>query len=277
MNVPTPSAAQPSVVRPSPLSSARASAARTRDILLALTQSDLRARYGRGPLRLLKWILDPFALVGVYLLLVVVVLDREGSAPGLSLACAVIPFQLLMMSVIASMSAIKLRKPIILNMGFRRSLIPLSSVMTETVAFGASLFLLVLMMAAYQIGPTLALLWLPLVLFVNIAFAVACAYPGALFGLWFPDLRVFAISFVRTLFFLAPGLVALAEIPDGAGGLIRFNPLTGLFESYRSVFLYGEAPAAWHLLYPLVIAAALLAIFVPIYRTEQYQFAKVVE
>jgi ABC-type polysaccharide/polyol phosphate export permease len=53
--------------------------------------------------------------------------------------------------------------------------------------------------------------------------------------------------------------------------------LTGLFESYRSIFLYGEAPAAWHLLYPLAIAAALLAIFVPIYRTEQYQFAKVVE
>lgn len=259
------------------LPSARESAARTRDILIALTQSDLRARYGRGPLRLLKWLLDPFALVGVYLLLVVVVLDRPGSAPGLSLACAVIPFQLLMMSVIASMSAIKLRKPIILNMGFRRSLIPLSSVMTETVAFGASLFLLVLMMAAYRVEPTFALLWLPLVLFVNIAFAVACAYPGALFGLWFPDLRVFAISFVRTLFFLAPGLVALAEIPDGAAGIVRFNPLTGLFESYRSVFLYGEAPTAWHLLYPLAIAAALLAVFVPIYRTEQYQFAKVVE
>jgi lipopolysaccharide transport system permease protein len=181
------------------------------------------------------------------------------------------------MSVIASMSAIKLRKPIILNMGFRRSLIPLSSVMTETVAFGASLFLLVLMMAAYRVEPTFALLWLPLVVFVNITFAVACAYPGALFGLWFPDLRVLAISFVRTLFFLAPGLVALAEIPDGAAGIVRFNPLTGLFESYRSVFLYGEAPAAWHLLYPLAIAAALLAVFVPIYRTEQYQFAKVVE
>lgn len=277
MSVRPPSAAQPSVIRSPRLSSTRESAARTRDVLIALTQSDLRARYGRGPLRLLKWLLDPFALVGVYLLLVVVVLDREGSAPGLSLACAVIPFQLLMMSVIASMTAIKLRKPIILNMGFRRSLIPLSSVMTETVAFGASLFLLILMMAAYRVEPTFALLWLPVVLSVNVVFAVACAYPGALFGLWFPDLRVFAISFVRTLFFLAPGLVALAEIPDGAAGFVRFNPLTGLFESYRSVFLYGEAPAAWHVLYPLAIAAALLALFVPIYRTEQYQFAKVVE
>jgi lipopolysaccharide transport system permease protein len=215
--------------------------------------------------------------VGVYLLLVVVVLDRKGAAPGLSLACAVVPFQLLMMSIVASMAAIKLRKPIILNMGFRRSLIPLSSVMTETVAFGASLLLLILMMAVYRVEPTFALLWFPLVVLANIVLAVGCAYPAAIFGLWFPDLRVFAISAVRTLYFLAPGLVALAEIPDGATGLIRLNPLTGLFEGYRSVFLYGETPAAWHVLYPMAIGVLLLALTVPLYRSEQHQFAKVVD
>jgi hypothetical protein len=38
---------------------------RRAELLLALTESDLRARYGRGGVRLLKWLLDPFALVGV--------------------------------------------------------------------------------------------------------------------------------------------------------------------------------------------------------------------
>ena len=60
------------------------------DVLLALTESDLRARYGRGPWRLVKWLLDHFAVVGVYLLLVTVVLEREGRAPGLAIACAVV-------------------------------------------------------------------------------------------------------------------------------------------------------------------------------------------
>src|ERR671914_188364 len=73
---------------------------RTVDLLRALTESDLRARYGRGPWRLGKWLLDPFALVGVYLLLVTVVLNRGGTAAGLSLACAVVPFQLLMLTTI---------------------------------------------------------------------------------------------------------------------------------------------------------------------------------
>ena len=67
--------------------------ARRRDLLLALSASDLRARYGRGWGRALKWLLDPFFATGVYLILVTVVIDRPGEAPGLSIACATVPFR----------------------------------------------------------------------------------------------------------------------------------------------------------------------------------------
>lgn len=246
------------------------------DVLLALTASDLRSRYGRGPWQLLKWVLDPFALVGVYLLLVVFVLDRGGRAPGLSLACAVVPFQLVMMAVVNGSNAVTQRRSIILNMGFRRVLIPLAGVLTETVAFGASLLLLALMMAVYEIQPTASLVWLPLVIGVNFVLAVACSYGAALVGLWFSDLRPFLVSFARTMFFLAPGLVPLSEVGGRADELLRINPLTGLFEAYRSVLLDGERPAAWQVLFPLAAAAILLLVFVPVTAREQRQFAKVV-
>ena len=44
----------------------------TFDVLLSLAASDLRARYGQGSSRLLKWLLDAYATLGVYLLLVAV-------------------------------------------------------------------------------------------------------------------------------------------------------------------------------------------------------------
>jgi lipopolysaccharide transport system permease protein len=246
------------------------------ELLLALTESDLRVRYGRGRVRLLKWLLDPFALVGVYLLLVSVVLDRPGTAPGLSLACAVVPFQLLMMSVVNAMGAVDLRRSIILNMGFERTLIPASGVLTETVAFAASFLLLALMMVVYQVAPTLALLWLPVVIAVNLLVAVSVAYAFSLVGIWFSDLRQFAVSFVRTLFFLAPGLVPLKLIGGDAADLLRLNPLSGIFEGYRSVLLYGVRPEAWELLIPAGFAAVVLAAALPVYVSEQRQFAKVV-
>ena len=247
------------------------------DVLLALTTADLRARYGRGRLRLLRWLLDPFALVGVYLILVTFVLDRPGFAPGLSLACAVIPFQLIMTTVMNAMSAVTTRRSIILNMAFPRSLLPVSSALTEAVGFLASFSLFAVMMASYRIAPTLAILWLPLVTATTVCFATAIAFPALLFGLWFRELRPFAISLVRTLFFLGSGLVPLAATQGSVDTALRLNPFTALFESYREVLPFGRAPAVWEIVYPLLFAAAVAAIFLPIYLSEQRQLAKVVE
>ena len=132
--------------------SRRQAVRRSWDVLISLTISDLKVRYGRGGWRLVKWIADPFALVGVYLVLVTLVLDRPGEAPGLSLACAVIPFQLFTTTIVNALSAVAARRSILLNMGFNRTLLPLSGALTETVAFGASLLLLALMMAVYGGG-----------------------------------------------------------------------------------------------------------------------------
>jgi ABC-type polysaccharide/polyol phosphate export permease len=182
-----------------------------------------------------------------------------------------------MLSVVNANGAIRLRRSIILNGQFDRALIPVASVLTETIAFAASLGLLGIMMGAYRIQPTVALLWLPVVLALNVVFAISWAYPSALMGLWFPDLRVFTVSFVRTLFFLAPGLVALNDVRGRTNDLLRLNPLTGLFESYRDVLLHGHTPTAWKIAYPLAFSLVLVAIFLPIYLREQRHFAKVVE
>jgi lipopolysaccharide transport system permease protein len=161
-------------------------------------------------------------------------------------------------------------------MRFDRSLIPISSVLTETIAFASSFALIALMMGVYGVAPTPAMAWLPVVVVVTVFFGVAIAYPGALLGLWFPDVRFFVISFVRTLFFVSSGLVALDTVAGRAADLLRINPLTGIFEAYRDVLLYGQRPAAWERLFPVGLSVVRLVLFVPLSRREQSQFAKIV-
>lgn len=249
---------------------------RSLDLLWALTESDLRFRYGRGPWRFIRWLLEPLALVGVYLFLVTFVLDRPGTAVGLSLACAVVPFQVVMLTIGNAMTTLDARRPILLNMAFERMLMPISSALTESAGFASSLLLIIILMAAYGIEPTWSILWFPIVLLVNILLAIASAYAATLFGIWLRELRAFVASFVRILFFLGPGLVPLEETSEGVRDILRLNPLTGLFEAYRDVFLNGETPAVWELLYPLVTVLILFLVFVPIYRVEQRQFVKVI-
>ena len=254
----------------------RARAQRTLDVLSVLARSDIEMRYGRGRVRILKWLLDPIAALGVYLVLIALVLDRGESATGLSLLCAILPFQLVMMSVINALQSVGLRGSILINMAFPRNLIPLASVTTESVALTASLPLIPLMMVVYGVEPTAAILWLPVAFLVTIAVAVALAYPAALVGIWYPELMPFGVSVVRAMFFLAPGLVALDQIGGTMRDLLPLNPLTGLFESFRDALLFAQAPAAWQLLVPLAVAAAILAVSLPVYRSEQAQFAKLI-
>jgi lipopolysaccharide transport system permease protein len=242
--------------------------------LAALGSADLRVRYGRGRAWALRWLLDPAGLVVVYLLLLVFIVDRPGQAPALTLACAVLPFQLLVATAVNAMSALALRRSILLNMPFERTVIPVGSACAEAAGFAAGLLLLAPLMLVYGEAPTPALLLLPLVVAVTLLLAVALAFPAALFGLWFPELRGLAVNVLRTLFFLAPGLVALPAITGDARTLVKLNPLTGIFESYRSVVIEGTAPAGWMLAYPLAVAAVLLATSLRLYRREQGSFAK---
>lgn len=248
--------------------------ASNRDVLLALTRSDIKVRYGRGPLRRLKWVADPIAALGVYLALIALVIDRPGVAPGLSIACAVVPFQLLMATSVNALRAVELRASVVANMGFQRMLLPISSALTEFVGFAATLLILPIMMAVYAVAPTPAVLLLPLMIAVTLVLAIAFAYPLSLLGAWMREMAPFVVSGVRTMFFLAPGLIALDEVYGHTHDVLVANPMTGIFEGFRAILIDGTAPAAWHVLVPLAYAAALLAIFVPVYRREQRHFAK---
>ena len=248
---------------------------RAADLLVSLGTADMRVRYGRGPWQFFKWLADPFALTGVYLALVALVLNRPGGEPGLSVACAVVPFQLIIATVVTSLDSTRARATIIGNMEFPRIFLPAAAAFTESLAFAACSVLLALMMAVYLVAPTLAILWLPLVVITNLALAAAVSYPAALFALWFPDLRPFLVSLMRTLFFLAPGLVPLSQIYGYTDDVLKANPLTGLFEAYRAVLQYGEAPAPWMIIYPLFFSAAFLAIVIPLYLRVLPHLAKV--
>jgi homopolymeric O-antigen transport system permease protein len=245
------------------------------DVLITLARADLQDRYGRGPPRVVKWLLDPYAICGVYLVFVAFIVDRGSEAPGLTVACAVVPFQIFILTALAAMRVVHERRSLIANLGFRRDLLPAALTLTETLGFAASLSLLAVMMAIYGIAPTTAALWLVPTIAVNVLFAFAFSYPATLFGVWFRHLVPFAVSALRVFYFLAPGVVALSEIQGEANRLIKINPLTGIFEAYRDALLYGQAPAAWELLYPAGFALVVLALFLPAYRSEQRHLAKV--
>ena len=84
--------------------------------------------------------------------------------------------------------------------------------------------------------------------------------------MWFRELILFAMSFVRTLFFVAPGLVALDTVPDDVATLLKLNPLSGIFEGYRDgTSLRPCARGVGGRLIPLAFSVGLIVVFGPLY------------
>ncbi len=243
------------------------------EVLAALTISEIRQDRDFTPLGVLKWVLEPLIFMGVYFILVVAVLGKVGNNFLLFLLCALLPYRYFSGVAGGSLRLVGRHSSILTNRSFPRSVLPLVLIGTEGFTFCISLVFLAPVMAYYRIGPTLAFLWLPVVLLVFGVLCTGVAYLGTVFGLYLPDFRSLAQSLIRVLFFMSTGLVRKAP-GSNLPALLEANPLSGVFDAIRAIVIQGRAPQAGDVVYPLVVGVVILAIGLTLHRWREPHFAK---
>src|SRR5207237_9363357 len=138
-----------------------------------------------------------------------------------------------------------------------------------------ALVVLVPFMVYYRTGLSPALFWTPVVIAVLAILVSGPAYIATIFGLYFPDYRGAAQNFIRLGFLASTGLVAASRIPgDNLPRLLKANPLSGIFDSFRDVVIAERMPTFWHLAYPLATGVVLLALGLALYSWREFEFAK---
>ena len=106
-------------------------------------------------------------------------------------------------------------------------------------------------------APTMAVLYLPLVLIPQFLLTLGLSWALAALGVFFRDLGQI-IGFVLTVwFFTTPICYAEASLPQNFRWLFELNPLYVLVRSYRSIFLEASAPP-WEPLGWLMFAATII-------------------
>jgi lipopolysaccharide transport system permease protein len=245
------------------------------EVLRAISVGEIRERRKLTPVGIAKWMLEPLSYMLVYFLVLGGFFEQPHHAYPLFLLCALVPWRYFTGAVLGAMSIVERNAAIISNRLFPREVLPLVLVMVEGATFLLALSLFVPLLVYYGIFPGAALLWLPVVIGVLAALCAAGGYVSAVFGVRFPDVRPAAQNLIRLGFFASAGLVQPSDAPSRALEMVlRANPLTGVFESFRAIFLRAEAPQATDLLYPLAIAVVLFMIGLPLYRRAQLSFAK---
>src|SRR5215207_8570039 len=146
-----------------------------RDLFVYLVASGLKAQHRNSFLGYFWWLLDPLLDVVVYYVLVVVVFHRGGEDYGMYLIVGMVVWRWVSSTVSGAARSIIAQAGIISQVYLPKLIFPLSATLTQLIHFGFGLLVVALGLVVFHIPPTLALLWLPYVICMQLLFLAALA------------------------------------------------------------------------------------------------------
>ena len=222
---------------------------RYRELIFALTQREIKARYRQSLLGIGWAIAQPLAFMVVFSLVFsrVARLPTEGIAYPIFAYSALVPWTFFANALTTATIGLVSQRSIVTKTYFPREVIVLSQVGARFVDFLAAALVLALMMVGYGIAPTVWLLLLPVLLVVLLALIVAVSLITSALNVSFRDLAPVVGLGLQVWLYLTPVAYSLTSIPDELRPLYILNPMVGLIEGFRSVIARGQPPA-WDLL-----------------------------
>ncbi len=215
-----------------------------RDLLGLLVGREISGRYRQTALGM-SWLFLRPVLNTLLLSLTFGALVRVPSDglpyPLFSLA-ALLPWGYFSNAATRASSSLVDNMQVISKVYFPRLVIPLAAIGSGLVDFGASFLIFVVALLLYRMPLRIEMLWLPALLLVAAAFALAV-------GLWLATLSVkyrdvaFAINFLMSaLMYASPVIYPVSMVPERFRPLYYLNPMTGVVQGFRWALLGSGAP-----------------------------------
>jgi homopolymeric O-antigen transport system permease protein len=157
---------------------------------------------------------------------------------------------------------------------FPREIFPFSAIIVCFVDLLVGSTILIGLMIYYQLPPTLAILFVPVLLLIQILFTAGIALLAAMANLFLRDVK-YLFEMILTIWMFATSVVYPVDLVGGKlGTLLKLNPMTPIIDGYRSTLLRGELPPWGPLAVSAAISVVMLAVGWIIFHRSEYQFAE---
>ncbi|HET6805046.1 MAG TPA: ABC transporter permease [Frateuria sp.] len=242
-----------------------------RNFIFSSIRNDLRSRFARSKLGATWMILQPLAQVAIYSL----VLSRIMSAklPGIDSRYAYVIYLMAGMIAWALFSEVLTRSlTLFVDNGNLMKKIVFPKVCLPFVTTGSALVNNVLLLLASAgvfalIGhpPSLALLWLPVLILVNLIFAAGVGLILGVLNVFVRDVAQVMNVILQLLFWMTPIVYMPTLIPERLQPVLTLNPMAHLVWDFQAVILYGHSPGLRGLavisMLSILLLGAALALF----------------
>lgn len=256
---------------------------RRREFAVTVPLGELRAQNQQMVLGQLWHLVHPLLLIGIYYLIFGVILgveERRGVDNYLPfLIVGVITYNYTRSSMQTGARMILKNRRLVKSINFPRAILPMSSLVAETVSHLYALPVMVVLLVLLPNGPAVSASWLLLlpILVVHAAFNLGMAMVVARLSFHFRDVQQFMPYLLRLYLYVSGVLIPINDemIPhDLLRGILQANPMFHLLEMTRAAVL-GTTPPPWVWWLGPVWAVALLIGGFAFFRGAESEYGRV--
>ncbi|MFJ3793675.1 ABC transporter permease [Kitasatospora sp. NPDC090091] len=216
-----------------------------RELVRALAERDLRARYKQAVLGFAWAVLTPLALCAIFTLVFhrAVKIDTGTAEYPLFAYVGLIVWQFF--SNTMNQGALSLANNLsLLNKVYcPREVFPLATMLVAGVDMLIGIGVLGLLFLLFWTAPAATFLWVLPLLLIQFAFTYGVALILSVAVVYLRDVRHLLPIITQMGVFATPVAYPLAQIPQRLQEIyVGFNPLGAVIEGYRGALLYGDAP-----------------------------------
>jgi lipopolysaccharide transport system permease protein len=212
-----------------------------RELLIVLTMRDIKVRYKQTVLGVAWAILQPFTTMVVFTIFFghLAKMPSDGYPYPVFVYSALLPWTFFANAITNSSNSLVGSAHLISKVYFPRLIIPLSSVGAGLVDFVTASSILLAMMLFYGVGWSLNLLMAPVLLAEVMFIAVGVGTCLSALTVTYRDFRYVVPFTIQVWMFVTPIIYPSSLIPTQWRWLVYLNPMSGLIENFRAVFLGG--------------------------------------
>jgi len=211
------------------------------DLIEVLTLKEIKVRYKNNIFGYFWSILHPLSLALVFYFAFKFIMKFQIKNFAYFLICGLFPWQWFSNSVLAGSTSLLANATLIKKVNFPKFFIPLATVLNDAFHFLASLPVILFFGFLFNKFHFLVLFsFLPLQLLAQFIITYGLVLFLAPINLFFRDLERLIQIGLTILFYLTPIIYDVSFIPPNLKVFFYLNPLFGLIENWRLIFIEGS-------------------------------------
>ncbi len=222
---------------------------RHRELIRTMAWRDFTARY-RGSFGGLFWsVIQPLVMMVIYTVVFSLFLkvkfttDASPLTFSVYLLCGLLPWQAVSEGLSRSTGVIRSNVNLVKRVVFPLEILPVNLALTAAIQQVIGFALLVPLAWWVTGGLNWTLLFVPVILALQLLFAMGLNWAAASLAVYLPDLRQFITLLLTMWMFLTPIFYPEDVVPPQALIIFRLNPMARLVTLYRGAFMKGLLPS----------------------------------